>query len=67
MCPLLLEDDPEFWHEEFDNPFNLKFPVVPDEDVREPMKIPTLQPMQARAQQGKGIYFPIPPWPHELC
>lgn len=66
MCPPLLENDPEAWVEEFDNPFNLKFPLAPNEDIGEPMKMPTLQPMQARAQPGKGIHFPIPPWPYEL-
>lgn len=65
--PPFPENDPEAWSEELDNPSKREFSPLLDKDVGEPIKS-CLQPKQlGRAQQGKGIHFPVPSQPHEVC
>lgn len=66
MFSVLHKDNPEAWFKESDNKSKLEFSVLNDEDSGEPTKKLTLQPRQAKAWQGKGIYSPIPPWHLEV-
>lgn len=59
MCPPLPEDDPKACGREFDNQSNVEFypsgeiSTLPDENVEEPMKRPSLQPWGAIAHASQ--------------